>query len=217
MEIQASITDLIDRYPALGPAAADIGTAAGLLISCFKDGGKVLLCGNGGSSADCAHICGELLKGFNKRRPLPDELQKLLIKSTEEYHGGEKPYEHLYGRLQQSLPAIDLSANHSLITAVSNDHDPSLIFAQQVLGYGKKGDILLTLSTSGNSANTAAAVRVANALELHTIGMTGASGGILAGICDVVIKAGREETAKVQELHMPIYHCLCSIIEDYFF
>ncbi len=227
MEIQHHIDNLIGRHPALTPAAEDIGEAARMLISCFREGGKLLLCGNGGSSADCAHICGELLKGFNKLRPLPDDLLARItegsgsvseaVRSRRNTQNREETEYAVFKHLQQSLPAIDLSANHSIITAVSNDQEPSLIFAQQVLGYGKKGDILLALSTSGNSANTVAAVRTARALELQTIGMTGSSGGRLAGICDVTIKAGGNNTPDVQELHLPVYHCLCSIIEDYFF
>lgn len=174
---------------------------AGLLIDCFKAGGKLLLCGNGGSSADCAHITGELVKGFCKKRPLPEALQKSI--------GTDK--------LQMGLPAIDLTANCALISAVNNDLGGELVYAQQVMAYGRPGDVLIGLSTSGNAKNVAMAVKAARALGLTTIGMTGCGGGALEGLCDVTLKSREKETYLVQEDHLMFYHRLCLRVEDALF
>ena len=174
---------------------------AGLLIDCFKSGGKLLLCGNGGSSADCAHITGELVKGFCKKRPLPEALQKAI--------GTDK--------LQMGLPAIDLTANCALISAVNNDLGGELVYAQQVMAYGRPGDVLIGISTSGNAKNVAMAVKAAKALGLTAVGMTGCGGGALEGLCDVTLKSHEKETYLVQEDHLMFYHRLCLRVEDTLF
>ena len=172
-----------------------------LLIRCFKSGGKLLLCGNGGSSADCAHITGELVKGFCKKRPLPDDLQKAI--------GTDK--------LQMGLPAIDLTANCALISAVNNDLGGDLVYAQQVMAYGRPGDVLIGISTSGNAKNVAMAVKAAKALGLTTVGMTGCGGGTLESLCDIMLKSREKETYLVQEDHLMFYHRLCLRVEDALF
>lgn len=174
---------------------------AGLVIDCFKAGGKLLLCGNGGSSADCAHITGELVKGFCKKRPLPEALQKAI--------GTDK--------LQMGLPAIDLTANCALISAVNNDLGGELVYAQQVMAYGRPGDVLIGISTSGNAKNVAMAVKAARALGLATVGMTGCGGGALESLCDVMLKSREKETYLVQEDHLMFYHRLCLRVEDALF
>jgi D-sedoheptulose 7-phosphate isomerase len=176
-------------------------SVAELLIRCFKSGGKLLLCGNGGSSADCAHITGELVKGFCKKRPLPDDLQKAI--------GTNK--------LQMGLPAIDLTANCALISAVNNDLGGDLVYAQQVMAYGRPGDVLIGISTSGNAKNVAMAVKAAKALGLTTVGMTGCGGGALESLCDIMLKSSEKETYLVQEDHLMFYHRLCLRVEEALF
>ena len=176
-------------------------SVAELLIRCFKSGGKLLLCGNGGSSADCAHITGELVKGFCKKRPLPDDLQKAI--------GTNK--------LQMGLPVIDLTANCALISAVNNDLGGDLVYAQQVMAYGRPGDVLIGISTSGNAKNVAMAVKAAKALGLTTVGMTGCGGGALESLCDIMLKSSEKETYLVQEDHLMFYHRLCLRVEEALF
>ena len=175
--------------------------AVSQLVNCFRRGGKLLLCGNGGSSADCAHIVGELVKGFCKKRPLPKELQEAI--GTD--------------RLQMGLPAIDLTANAALISAVNNDLGGELVYAQQVMAYGRAGDVLIGISTSGNSKNVALAVKAAKALGLYTIGLTGCGGGRLAELCDLTLRSAEKETYLVQEDHLMFYHRLCLRVEEAFF
>ncbi len=175
--------------------------AVPLLVSCFKSGGKLLLCGNGGSSADCAHIVGELAKGFRKKRPLPGDLQAAI--GTD--------------RLQMGLPAIDLTANAALISAVNNDLGGEYVYAQQVMAYGRPGDVLMGISTSGNAKNVALAVKAARALGLRTLGMTGFGGGELARLCDLTLRSAERETYLVQEDHLMFYHRLCLRVEEAFF
>ena len=174
---------------------------AAALIACFKGGGKLLLCGNGGSSADCAHIVGELAKGFCKKRPLPEALQTAI--GTD--------------RLQLGLPAIDLTANAALISAVNNDLGGEFVYAQQVMAYGRPGDVLMGISTSGNAKNVALAVKAAKALGLTAIGMTGRGGGQLAALCDLTLQSAETETYLVQEDHLMFYHRLCLRVEKAFF
>ncbi|MBQ3889457.1 MAG: SIS domain-containing protein, partial [Clostridia bacterium] len=165
-------------------------------------GGKLLVCGNGGSAADCEHIVGELMKGFHKKRELPAD--------------SPVPADIAAG-LQGALPAISLVSQSGLCTAFINDCDPELVFAQQVYGYLKPGDVLLGLSTSGNSANVAAAARTASALGGKTLAVTGESGGRLALLCDVCVRLPACDTAQIQELTLPVYHALCALLEDAFF
>ena len=205
------IDNLVIRYPVLAESKEDIKKAADLLIKSIEIGGKFLICGNGGSSADADHIVGELMKGFVKLRPLSQK-QKDSLESI----GGETGRQ-MGTLLQQGIPALSLSAHSALNTAFINDVDPSLIFAQQVIGLGKTGDLLWGLSTSGNSKNIVSAAITAKAMELKTFAMTGERDSRLSELCDVCIQVKETETYKIQELHLPVYHTLCMIIEDYFF
>jgi len=198
---------LFDRYPQLSEVKEKIMLTFKILIRAFRNKGKLLVCGNGGSAADADHIVGELMKGFYKKRPLCEsDLQKL-------GNIGDK----LQGTLQGTLEAISLTQHTALSTAIANDAEPSMVFAQQVLGYGKIGDVLLGLSTSGNSINVINAVKTAKALGLSVIGMTGDSGGEIASLCDVCINVPAAVTAEIQELHLPVYHTLCAMLEEEFF
>jgi len=178
--------------------------AARLLTACFRAGGKLLLCGNGGSAADCAHIAGELCKGFLLARKLPQPLQEVI---------GEPFAEHL----QQGLPAIDLTANTAVMTAIINDIDGQDVFAQQVLAYGRPGDVLMGLSTSGNAENVRRALLVASALHLHTIAMTGRGGGKLAELAELLLDVDDKPTHLVQEAQIRLYHQLCALVEEAMF
>lgn len=205
------LNELLKRYPALTEIKDDIEKAAKELIACYENGGKVLLCGNGGSSADCEHIAGELMKGFLKKRPVSDE-KRTQMKSNAPYLEDE-----ILSKLQCGLPAVSLPSMTALNSAFCNDVDPELIYAQPLMALGNKNDILIAISTSGNSKNVYAAVKVAKALGLRVIGLTGASGGKFKGIADVCICAPEEETFKIQELHLPVYHYLCAETETRFF
>lgn len=205
------LNELIENYPQLLPLKDDIQKAAELMIRCYQNGRKILICGNGGSCSDSDHIVGELMKGFEKIRPL-DEQTKDQLKKTDKNRG-----EYLSEKLQQALPAISLTAHSALITAVSNDTDPDLIFAQQVIGYGNPGDILIAISSSGNSRNVIDATITAKAKDLIVIGLTGESGGKMKQYCDIIINVPGTRTAIIQELHLPIWHTLCLITENHFF
>ncbi len=193
--------ELLARYPGLVGCKEDIEKAVELIIDTYKSGGKVLICGNGGSASDSSHIVGELLKGFLNPRTVTDE----------------RISADLRGDLQGSLPAISLCCQEALMTAFSNDVKPDMVFAQQVYGLGKKEDLVIGLSTSGNSVNVVNAIRVAKDLEIKTVAMTGVGGGKLNELADVTIKAPETETYKIQEYHLPIYHYLCAKTEEYFF
>lgn len=201
---------LVKRYPILDGCKATIGKAFIRLKTCFEKGGKLMVCGNGGSASDAEHISGELMKGFLRRRPLNPEIQTRL-----QANGPTK--KAWVGNLQGALPCIPLSANQTLITAIINDLGGDVVFAQQVLGYGKPNDVLLAISTSGNSANVLKAVWVAKGLGIGTIGLTGATGGELADSCDLLIKVPAKRAHQIQELHLPVYHTLCAMLEDEFF
>ena len=172
-----------------------------LLRNCFANGGKLLVCGNGGSSADSAHIVGELVKGFLKKRPLPAELCEAI--------GTDK--------LQQGLPAIDLTAHSALISAVANDLGGEYCYAQQVVAYGRPGDVLIGISTSGNAKNVALAMKTAGALGLGRIALTGAKGGAIRELCEIWAPAESDETYLIQEEHLRFYHQLCARVEAEFF
>ncbi|WP_423127066.1 D-sedoheptulose-7-phosphate isomerase [Gaoshiqia sp. Z1-71] len=202
---------LTERYPQLIPLQNDIKKAAEALIGCYQQGRKVLICGNGGSCSDSGHMAGELMKGFERARPLRREL-----KSRLEAIAGERGA-YLAEKLQQALPAISLAAHNALITAVSNDMDADLIFAQQVVGYGMAGDVLIAISSSGNSRNVVDAVITAKARGLLVIGLTGETGGQMNAYCDILIRVPEQNTAFIQELHLPVYHTLCLVVEDHFF
>jgi len=205
------LEDFISRYPQLVSVKDEIQKAADCLIMCYQQGRKVLVCGNGGSCSDSDHIVGELMKGFEHKRPIGESLKKQLLEFA-----GERG-EYLAGKLQQGLPAISLTAHSALITAVANDTDADLIFAQQVVGYGKAGDVLIGISSSGNSQNVVDALITAKAKEMVVIGLTGETGGKMKPFCDILINVPGKRTAFVQELHLPVYHVLCLMVENYFF
>lgn len=205
------LNELLTRYPVLTEIKDDIAKAAKEIINCYENGGKVLLCGNGGSCADCEHIVGELMKGFLKLRPV-SEKKKEEMKTNAPFIEDE-----ILSKLQCGLPAISLPSMFALNSAFCNDVDPELIYAQPLMALGNKDDILIAISTSGNSKNVYGAVKVAKALDLRVIGLSGASGGKLKEIADVCICAPEEETFKIQELHLPIYHYLCAETETHFF
>lgn len=198
------LQELLTRFPALAPCAADIEQAFELLRACYQRGGKILLAGNGGSAADAEHWSGELLKGFASKRPLPADLR------------GKLPAELAAG-LQQALPAIPLTSFIALNTAFANDVNAAFAFAQLVWGLGHEGDVLVGLSTSGNAANILHAADAARAKGMSILGLTGANGGKLAARTDVCIRVPETVTYKIQELHLPIYHCLCLMLEEAFF
>lgn len=174
--------------------------ARDMLINCYKNGGKVLTCGNGGSAADSGHIVGELVKGFMKKRPLP-----------------EKWREELGMNLQMGLPAIDLTAQGAIISAVSNDLGGDLVYAQQALCYANAGDVLIGITTSGNAKNVINAARAARVKGAKVIGLTGTGGGKLAEYCDALLDVDESETYLVQEEHIKLYHRLCADVEAAFF
>ena len=203
--------ELIKRYPALADCREEIKKSAEILVNTYKNGGKVITCGNGGSSADADHIVGELMKGFLKKRPL-SEIEKLEMKKNFPDIDDE-----ILTSLQSGLPAVSLGSQNALNTAFMNDVNPEFVFAQGVLGLGKKGDTLIAISTSGNAKNVNAAVEVAKALGITVIGLTGMMGGNLKSLADVTITVPETETYKVQELHLPVYHYLCATTEAYFF
>lgn len=210
MEDNIFLEELNSRYPELYPVREEIKKAGEYLIECFRHGKKVLICGNGGSCSDSDHIVGELMKGFESHRPLGDKLKEKLTAA------GERG-KYLSEKLQQGLPAISLTAHNALLTAVANDMDASLIFAQQVIGYGQEGDILIGISTSGNSQNVLDAVLTAKAKGMKVIGITGETGGNIKPFCDVLINVPGLRTSEVQELQLPVYHVLCKIVETHFF
>lgn len=196
---------LLLEYPSLKVCEEGVINTYNILLACFKDGGKVLVCGNGGSAADCEHIVGELMKGFNKKRELTSE-QKALFKTVE--HG-----DFIAERLQGALPAISLVSQTGLITAFCNDVAPELVFAQQVLGYLNENDVLIALSTSGNSKNVVFAAETAIALGGKVVSVTGMQGGALKAVSSETIMLPCEETYKIQELTLPVYHALCAMLE----
>ena len=196
---------LLTRYPALEPLREEILSSYEIMKTCYENGGKVLLCGNGGSAADCEHIVGELMKDFCACRTIDAAFAEKLDDDV------------LKSGLRGALPAISLSSQTALMTALANDCDPSLLFAQQVYGYGKAGDVLIALSTSGNSLNIVRAAKVAKALDMNVIAVTGQGGGKLKAISDCALCLPETETFKVQELTLPLYHALCLMLEAHFF
>ena len=202
---------LIARYPRLEGCEDSIIRAYFLLEESYSKGNKLLVAGNGGSAADSEHIVGELMKGFKLPRKLDAEISRKLIDESEEL--GKTLVENLQG----ALPAIALDGHPALSTAYMNDCEPLLCFAQQVNGYGVEGDVFLGISTSGNSKNILYAAVTAHAKGMKVIGLTGAKDSKLETLSDVCIKAPQTETYMIQELHLPIYHCLCLMLEDRFF
>ena len=204
------IKELIERYPALAICEKDIRAAASAIIDSYKAGGKLIVAGNGGSAADSDHITGELLKSFVKKRK-PDQKFLDALSAIDSDTGA-----YLSDKLQGSLPAIALTNNSALMTASLNDVDGNVLFAQQVMGFGKKGDVFLGISTSGNSKDVIYALAVAKALGVKTVALTGKTGGKCKAVADISIVVPENETFKIQELHLPVYHALCLTIEEYF-
>lgn len=192
---------LINRYPCLEKCKTDIVNALNLILDTYKNGGKVLVCGNGGSAADSEHIVGELMKGFMLKRPVSDK----------------RIPEHLRKGLQGALPAISLPSQSAILSAFINDVEPEMMYAQLVYGYAKENDLVIGLSTSGNSKNVVNAIEVAKCVGAKTLAMTGENESKLSEFCDVAIKVPETETYKIQELHLPVYHYLCAEVEKNFF
>lgn len=195
------LNELFERYPALQICEKDIEDALKLLIDTYKNDGKVLVCGNGGSAADSEHIVGELMKGFMLKREVDD---------------GRIP-ENMRCNLQGALPAISLVSQSGVLSAFINDVEPEMMYAQLVYGYGKEGDLLICLSTSGNSKNCVNAAEVAKRIGINVLSLTGKKESRLSEISDCTVKVPEIETFKVQEYHLPIYHYLCAMTEKYFF
>ena len=201
---------LMLHHPELAPCAAAIQAALDLLISCFENGGKLLLCGNGGSAADCDHIVGELMKAFLCPRPISASHREALCRNGAEGQA-------LADVLQGGLPCMALTSHTALNFAIANDVRADTIFAQQVYVLGRAGDVVWGLSTSGNASNVVNAFLVARSLGLRTLALTGQSGGKLAPLADVAVRVPATATPDVQELHLPIYHALCAALEEHFF
>jgi D-sedoheptulose 7-phosphate isomerase len=202
---------LLERYPILRPCEKELSAALDLLVEAYRAENKLLICGNGGSAADSEHMVAELMKGFLKRRPISATHAAQL--EAADKTGGKV----IAGRLQGALAAISLASPVSLTSAIANDIDFEMIFAQQVYGLGRPGDVLLGISTSGRSKNVSNAVIVAKALGLKSIVLTGRSGGSLAPLADVSIKVPADDIAEIQELHLPVYHWLSTELEETFF
>lgn len=213
----AAVDTLIARYPALEVCGTDIRAAIEALVTSYRAGGKLIVCGNGGSASDAEHIVGELMKGFVQPRHLSEEMHEKFHMAFG--HIAPKTVDYFMQNLQGALPAISLPSQLAISTAFSNDQAPDLTFAQQILGLGKAGDVLLGITTSGNSKNVIYALHMAHALGLTTIALTGTPGGEIAEghLADVIIKAPAEETYRIQEYHLPIYHALCMAAEEEFF
>lgn len=205
------LSQLTERYPVLCQNEKDIKAATEIIVSCFEKGGKLLLCGNGGSAADCEHISGELMKGFLKKRPLCEKKKAEMKSLCPELE------DEITDKLQEGLPAISLAHLTGLNTAFSNDVDAELVYAQSLMALGKKGDVLFCLSTSGNAKNVIAAAKVARGLGISVISLAGKNGGGVKALSDVCICLPKTETYKVQELCLPVYHCICAEIEEHFF
>ena len=190
------IENLSKRFPALSATVGDIEAVVEIICRMHRERGKLLLCGNGGSAADCEHISGELLKGFLLRRENEGEVASCL---------------------QRGVAAIPLPSFSASLSAFANDVEPSLIYAQLVYALGRKGDVWMGLSTSGNSKNVVEAARVARSMGLVTVGLTGESGGELGSLCDVTVRVPASETYLVQEYHLPVYHAICAEVEQRLF
>ena len=202
---------LIERYPVLAGVREDIWATYEMIADCYVNGGKLLIAGNGGSAADAEHIVGELMKGFVKPRKLGEDMADKLVAVDAEMG------RVLAEKLQGALPAIALADHVALSTAYLNDMDPLLGFAQQLNGYGEEGDVFLGISTSGNSKNVLYACTVAKAKRMKVVGLAGRDGGRLKGMCDVAVVVPEEEAYKIQELHLPVYHGVCLMLEERFF
>lgn len=211
MDNMAYMEELVNRYPKLEPVKGAIIEGYEILKECFSSGHKLLVAGNGGSAADSEHIVGELMKGFVKRRRISQDMARRM-EAIDQQAGKE-----LAEKLQAGLPAIALTGHPGLSTAFLNDVDGLMTYAQQVYGYGREGDVFLGISTSGNAANIHYALVAARAKGMKVIGLTGKDGGKLGKYADTAIIVPEQETYKIQELHLPVYHTLCLMLEDCFF
>lgn len=209
--LEKHIDLLIERYPILAECRHSIIDAYLIMEETYEHDGKMLIAGNGGSAADSEHIAGELMKRFKTPRPVTPEFAEKL-RAIDPVRG-----EQLAKNLERGLMAIPLVAHEALTTAYINDVDGYGVFAQQLLGFGRPGDVFLGISTSGNSKNVIPATVVARALGMKVIGLTGAKGGELAQVADVAVRVPETETYMIQELHLPVYHCWCLMLEDKFF
>jgi D-sedoheptulose 7-phosphate isomerase len=207
----AHLQSLFTRYQALTPNRDPIIAAFETIVACSRRGNKLLVCGNGGSAADAEHIVGELMNRYLLRRAIPSrDVQRL-----QELADRNAP--PLVENLQQAVAAISLVSQAALTTAIANDLGAELVFAQQVYGYGREGDVLIAISTSGNAKNVLNALHVARMLGIASIGLTGESGGAIKGYCDIAICVPAKEAFRVQELHLPVYHTLCAMVESELF
>ena len=217
------IDDLCERRKSLEPIKYDIVRAYEMIRDCFKSGNKLLICGNGGSAADSAHITGELMKGFKKKRTIDEKLEKSLLKSIEDYLDKNSDFssnaklDEMKKNLEQGLPTIDLTSFVGLNTAYANDKNADYVYANAVLGLGKDNDVLIAISTSGNSKNVMNAALVAKAKNVKVIALTGKNGGALKDIADLSVIVPVDETFLIQEEHIAIYHAICLDIEEEFF
>ena len=203
-------TELFERYSQLSACESDIDNAKKLICETYKNGGTVYVCGNGGSCSDSDHIVGELMKGFLLRR-------ELSCAETEKFASMFEDGADFASRLQGALPAVSLTAQTAILSAFANDVDPDMVYAQLVYGYARENDLVIGLSTSGNSKNVVNAVKAAKFRGAKTLCMTGARESKLSAMSDVTIKVPETETFKIQELHLPVYHYLCAAAEDEFF
>lgn len=206
-----TIKELVTRYPGLSGCTEEIEKAADIIIDCCKNGHTLYTCGNGGSAADSDHIVGELMKGFLKKRPVSDEFRAKLAEAYPEQA------DFLADNLQCGLPAVSLHSQSALLTAFANDVDASMMYAQSIFALGKPGDLLIAISTSGNSKNVVNAAKIAKMIGVTVISLTGARPCAFDGLADCAIHVGDTETYRVQELHLPVYHWLCARVEEEFY
>lgn len=205
------LDELLTRYPVLNTCKEEIQVAGKMMLETYNAGGKILVCGNGGSCSDSDHIVGELMKGFLEKRKMPINQQDVFRNAL----GADA--ENLIKKLQCGIPAISLPAQSAVLSAFANDVDAELVYAQLVFGYAKKEDLFIGLSTSGNSKNVVMAQKVAKAMGMRSLALTGAKESVLSEICDCTIRVPETETFKVQELHLPVYHYLCAWVESKIF
>ena len=209
--MNAFLDELLNRYPVLTDCKDEIQAAGNMILETYNAGGKILVCGNGGSCSDSDHIVGELMKGFLGKRKMSVDQQEIFRKIL----GSDA--ENLIEKLQCGIPAISLPAQSAVLSAFANDVDAELVYAQMVFGYAKVEDMFIGLSTSGNSKNVVMAAKVAKAMGMRTLALTGAKGSVLSEICDCTVSVPETETFKVQELHLPVYHYLCAWVETQIF
>lgn len=209
--VEEIFNQLFEQYPQLRVCKESIKKAFLILKQCYSEGGKLLVCGNGGSAADSEHIVGELMKGFLLKREIySKDVERIKALFPDDYA-------YLCGHLQGALPAISLVSQSAISSAFINDVAADMVFAQQVYGYAKRGDVLIGISTSGNAENVINAIKIAKAFNIKTIGMTGQSGGLMKEFCDITIQIPAVETHKIQEYHLPVYHAICAMLEAEFF